>query len=491
MNGNNRPTRRQFLKGAGGASLALPFLPSLLTRAAWGQTVTFPKRLLAMQTPNGTVYKNWYPSVEASRVIAPNVRDLDLTSLPGPISTILGPEVSAFKNKLLLLRGLDGRQGDGHNNSEILAGSRPDPALGDRSSHHISIDNILAQSKKVYATEPKTRTLGIAGWEDENSISYIKSGDKVVSAPVYHDMSVAFDSLFSGLSVSPDEAAKLKARNLTLVDRVFNDYKRVMASASLGRTDRLRLDAHVTHIFELQKRIEETKVAAGCVPPASGMGYSRSMQLAFVDAYANNMIDLIVAALRCDLTRLISFVPYGGGFVWPFIPTMYANIHVLAHNDNAVSDVPLTDVQVFIAKKFARLLSKLDEVVEDTSDGSTLLDHTAVIWRQEFSGNGVYNHKKIDIPVLVAGGGKFLRTGRYVDYRVVGQKRRSYDHTWMGVPYNQLLVTMLNGFGLTPAEFEQGGEAGIGDYGDPASLDYADYKINDTTRRAPLFSLLK
>lgn len=453
--------------------------------------MTFPKRLIAMQTPNGTVYKNWYPTVEPSRVIGTNVRDLELSSLSGNLSTILGPEISAFRNKLLLLRGLDGRQGDGHANSEILAASYPDPALGDRSSHHISIDNIMAASKKVYPVEPRTRTLGISGFDRENSLSFLKSGGAVVSAPVYHDMKVAFEVLFSGISGSPDEVARLKARNLTLVDRVFNDYKRVMASASLGRSDRLRLDSHVNHIFELQKRIEETKVAAGCAAPAPGRSYVDSGRFEVVDPYMDNMIDIIVAALRCDLTRLVTFTPYSGGFLFPFIPTMYANIHVLSHNNNEQSDVPLTDVQIYIAKKFTRLLSKLDEIVEDTGDGSTLLDHTAVLWRQEFSGNGVYNHKKIDVPTLLAGGGKFLRTGRYVDYRVVGQKRRTYDHTWMGVPHNQLLVTLLNAFGLTPAEYEQDGQAGIGHYGDPMSEDYADYKLTDTTRRAPLFSLLK
>jgi hypothetical protein len=491
MKNSKNFTRRQFLVGAGGSYLALPFLPSLLPRSAWGQTVTIPKRLLAMQTPNGTCVKNWHPAIDPTKVIAPNVRELELSTFSGPLSTIMGPELTAFRSKLLILRGLDGRGGDGHANAEILAGSRPTGGV-DRSSMHISIDQILASSKKIYPTEPKMRVLSISGCDRENSISYFKSGDAIVSAPVIHDMKVAFETLFSGIGASPEEADTKKARNLSLVDGVFADYQKVMSSSKLSSTDKMRLDSHITHISELQKRLQESKISAGCAVPTGGKTYSASEKYEVLDPYVDNMLDIMVAALRCDLTRFVNFFPFSGGFKFPFIPTQYADVHSLSHQDNALSDVALTDVQIYIVKKYALLLKKLNDVIEDPSDGSTLLDHTAVLWRQEFTGNGIHNHKKIDVPVLIAGAGKFLKTGRYVDYRTIGVKRRDYDHTWIGLPYNQLLVTLLNTFGLTPAEYELPGEAGIGTYGDPASPDYiSDYKITDATRRTELFSLRK
>src|SRR5215475_11043846 len=45
--------RRQFLRGAGGAAMLLPFLPSLLPRNAWGQTMTPPKRFVYIGTEHG------------------------------------------------------------------------------------------------------------------------------------------------------------------------------------------------------------------------------------------------------------------------------------------------------------------------------------------------------------------------------------------------------------------------------------------------------
>ena len=49
----NSKTRRQFLLGSAKTFLALPILPSLFPRAAWGQTVTPQKRFIAAWLPLG------------------------------------------------------------------------------------------------------------------------------------------------------------------------------------------------------------------------------------------------------------------------------------------------------------------------------------------------------------------------------------------------------------------------------------------------------
>jgi hypothetical protein len=489
-------SRRQFLKGAGGAYLAIPFLPSLLPRSAWGQTVPSPKRLIAMWTGNGTVTKNWYPSVDPITVIGTNVRASNLSSIAGPISTILGPELSAFRSKLLLLRGLDGMGGDGHNTEEILAASR---ALEtEYSSRHVSIDRILGDSAKVYSKEPKIRVLSLAAQDRQQNISFMKSGDAIVRAPFIHDMRVAFETLFSGVSSNPAEAESIKARGLTLVDRVFKDYQKVMGSRQISSSDKLRLESHINHISELQKRIQDSSVSAGCVPPASGSpwpgdrGLHDPYLMPIADPYLNNMFDIVAAALRCDLTRIVTLVPWHYSCKFRFLAEQGypSDLHALAHGQNALTDVPLTMVQQYFARQFAVLLKKLEDSIEDISDGSTLLDHTAVLWRQEFSANGDFNHKKIDLPVILAGGTKFLNSGRYVDYRTLGVKRRNYDATWIGVPYNQTLVTLLSAFGLTPTDYEAAGEAGYGWYKNP-DVTENQYALTDAKRRAPLFSLLK
>ena len=87
------------------------------------------------------------------------------------------------------------------------------------------------------------------------------------------------------------------------------------------------------------------------------------------------------------------------------------------------------------AEQFAYLLTKLDSIPE--GDG-TLLDNTAILWGNEISrGN---THDLTDIPFVLAGSasGK-LRSGQYFRYS--------------GIPHNQLLLSIIQSFGIEMNEF--------------------------------------
>jgi hypothetical protein len=59
-------TRRFFLRGAAGAVLALPFLPSLLPRALRAQAIA-PKRLIVMKSFSTQLIREWYPAFSGRR----------------------------------------------------------------------------------------------------------------------------------------------------------------------------------------------------------------------------------------------------------------------------------------------------------------------------------------------------------------------------------------------------------------------------------------
>src|SRR5688572_19294793 len=64
---NTKLTRRQVLLGVGGATLALPILPSLMTRTAFGQdpVVNPGKRLFWLTTDHGAAFEtSMFPSTE-------------------------------------------------------------------------------------------------------------------------------------------------------------------------------------------------------------------------------------------------------------------------------------------------------------------------------------------------------------------------------------------------------------------------------------------
>jgi hypothetical protein len=54
----------------------------------------------------------------------------------------------------------------------------------------------------------------------------------------------------------------------------------------------------------------------------------------------------------------------------------------------------------------------MQEIVEP--DGSTLLDHTLIVWGSELASPNVHSFDRM--PFVVAGGSQFLKTGRYHDY---------------------------------------------------------------------------
>ncbi len=59
----NPYTRRMFLQGAGNFALAIPFLPSLMPRAAWGDTAAPAKRFVAICNDYGiSLHENWHPT---------------------------------------------------------------------------------------------------------------------------------------------------------------------------------------------------------------------------------------------------------------------------------------------------------------------------------------------------------------------------------------------------------------------------------------------
>lgn len=58
-------TRRRFLRGVGGATLALPFLESLVPRHAAAQTVP-AKRLIVLKSFSTQLVQEWYPRFQGN-----------------------------------------------------------------------------------------------------------------------------------------------------------------------------------------------------------------------------------------------------------------------------------------------------------------------------------------------------------------------------------------------------------------------------------------
>src|SRR5262249_30898191 len=112
-----------------------------------------------------------------------------------------------------------------------------------------------------------------------------------------------FDLIFTGFdpTASQGDIAKRRAYNQSVLDSVTRDAQSL--SGKLGATDRGKLDQYMTGVRELERQIADTgSSAAACAPglrPDRTLDYPTQVQITS---------DLMVLAMQCDATRVISFM---------------------------------------------------------------------------------------------------------------------------------------------------------------------------------------
>jgi hypothetical protein len=142
-------------------------------------------------------------------------------------------------------------------------------------------------------------------------------------------------------------------------------------------------------------------------------------------------IDLLVAALLCDVTRVTSLLWAGAAnevrFTWL---NQTSGAHTISHDNSANGQSQRVAAHVWFSGEVAYLLGKLKAIPDGTG---TLLDNSLVVWGNELADGAA--HSQQPIPVLIAGkAGGVLKTGRFIDY---GKKK-----------HNGLLVSMAQLMGL-------------------------------------------
>lgn len=490
--------RRRFLQGLGGTALAIPLLPSL-TGDAWAEAQDASEpRFIAVFTSNGGQRVNWFPAGEPDWTVvdgAKNVREVPLAGLPSPMSVVLRPELDDLRDKLTLIRGLDLLQVNafGHYPTKMLSG------YGRLGHYVVTVDQLLAFSDRIYPTQPHLRSLhltvqGPQAPEDPLSVANVGG----VATPIYGLTSArrAFQRLFDGLDGSPERRARLGNRRTLVLDRVRAQYQRLIGSNRIGAVDRQRLEAHVAHLHDLEKRLEShTTLPDGCEPPAlpEDLEHGEEQILQVTEDH----IDVLVAAIRCGLTRVATLQLCSGTDLrtFPFLPggPWVEGHHEMSHEADGAADGPLGLIHAWYGEQVAKLLHRLD-TVEDPTTGRTYLDNSITYWGNEFGMS--HKHFSSGMPVLIAGDGcGALKPGRYLDYRQPHKRYAFLDPSdqehatdggmeWRGRAYNELLISFLQAMGLTPADYEQGPDPGFGDY------DVAEegYPLGD--RRSPLPNLL-
>jgi hypothetical protein len=475
--------RRKFL-GAGVGSLAVPFLPSLLPRAARAQGITIPKRILIIGHEYGHYLPQFYPEPAAPERFADDVFYKKLTELPGPISTVLGPRFDPFRSRMNVYRGLDQTTGAGHNTCVALcAASAPKEDGNIPPKYGQSIDTLLQNSLAIYKQTPQVRSVRVGGlkW------SWDRGSDGIgIRVPYFNNDVALYDYLFGGAITDPT-AAKLETQQRTLiVGRLREHLKALAAHPRLGALDKQRLERHASSIKELERAVEpSTRPGGGQCTFAKQVAYGSTYPL---EAQYQNFADSIVTAFSCDLTRVAVMT------IFDFTADKKrsrADFHGTSHSrEKTTQALPRTESAAFstwISDRVANVLEKLDAVVE--ADGTKLLDNTLVLWATELSQGD--DHRGECLPVVTIGNARnpALKTGYYLDYR---QKPLFYyanrhDFPPMGRSYTQLLVTVMRTMGLQPGEYMSAGDGGgFGMFDDTHAYQSGHYKPYRLHRNSPL-----
>jgi hypothetical protein len=218
------------------------------------------------------------------------------------------------------------------------------------------------------------------------------------------------------------------------------------------------MDEYLTSVRELEQRVQQPQG----VQCAAG---TRPVQSTDVRQQVRLLLDMMVLAFQCDLTRVGSFmygeavdessynfltVPDARGVLVP----VSQGHHTLSHDitPGSLSQKMYAAICKWEVEQFAYLLSKMKAVQEP--DG-TLLDNSVVLFASGISDSNL--HDTLNLPVLLAGkaGGK-LRPGRHIVYK-------NYKDWTPGIPISRLFLSMLNAVGVNATSFGADGTSPLTD----------------------------
>lgn len=426
-------TRRNWLKGALGTTLALPMLEYLNPGPAFAQAAGDKPRVLVYFLPNGRVPQWWVPTGGGGNL-----------TFPAEASAL-----QPFASRALSLVNLDNiaareSPGAAHamGTSTVMSGVRF-PDLGGLKCG-VTLDQIVAQqsaaqtrfrSLQFSAGEPATCDVGGSPCPYTQCISWSGPGQPLI--PTINPAAAfaqLFDTSVDGLTGAAAEVRKRTRQSV--LDFVREDARDL--EARLGSADRQRLDGYFTSLRDVEQSLTGPALPASCPAPAAGPGGT----LAYQDRVPA-FHELIKLAFQCDQTRVLSFmIEFGLSQRTHDFLNAPGQHHAISHND----PTQLQRVETWHAQQIAHLLTLLRDTPD--ADGSSLLDNTLVIVMPSMGIGTVHDHARV-CPILF-GAQRFVNT---TGQQIVAD----------GVPLANLHVALLEALGIEGSFGNNG--AVFGDYG--------------------------
>jgi len=447
-------TRRTFLRGIGGVAVALPALEIMdsprASRAAADVPGARPCRFVVMQAGVSTGADSTdddllVPSATgAGYEIRPALQSLEDLGVAADVSLVSGLKIPWDTGG-----GIPpgGRSVFYHYNTigPQVAGTATGTERGGRprgpTCDQLVADAIAGETPHrllTYRVQPASYVGRNEIGGDSGCLSWRSNSDGSLDRiePTVSPR-LAFESLFTGFApadpAEAERARRLLGRRKSILDLVHGNTERLIAK--LGTGDRRRMERHFDEIRALETRLDAIPPVVGsCMLPAApgadpaigeaiieyegaGQPYSTSQGYSNEDLRADVMTDLVAMAFACDLSRVASILLTE----WKCYMNMFqlagyeSDMHELTHNPNQPG---VTAAVAWHVKQLARLTLKLRD--RQDVDGSSLLDHTAIVLLFE-GGHGydpegdsaVSSHSTENMVALIAGRAGGLRAGQH------------------------------------------------------------------------------
>ena len=392
-------SRRTMLRGAiGGSSVAvgLPLLEAMLGPTAKAADDELNKVIFGV-----FFWANGLPWHAAHEL--PEHPDFWTPSATGPDYPVSDLMVDLAEHPVSVVSGLEphtngGPVGtsDGHMRGFMcaLTSDMVNPDGFDHPSHTLtsmreSIDQYVAKHDDFYGNDvPRFRSLttGVsdARFHDYghwNSISY--NGPDSLN-PAICDPQQLYNHLFE----VPDDAFALE-RRASLMSAVYADAQRLRGK--LGAADKQRLEEHMEHLEEVQRRL--VLASAPCEAPTP------PSPIEDLDVKTGIMGELLAVALSCNLTRVFTLM-----LTSPATTHVFANLGVengMHSTCHAGLWQEIYDTTAYQMKCFSTFLTALAEKTD--LEGNSILDRSVILGCSEY-GEGWQHHVE-EMPALFAGRG--------------------------------------------------------------------------------------
>ena len=467
-------SRRTLLRGAG-VALALPWMESLAPRTAGAASGTAPIRYMPIYLPNGAP-DFWVPNGTTSN---------------WTLGSILDP-FSDLKSKVTILKNLENGSAfnnDGSSSVEPSHGRQPGAWLtctdGYTVKHRlgtnleangISVDQVMAMHAAFSGkTSLASLQVGLStvhsscdgpcegggacqcsvsrsvSWHTETQPMY----KKVDPLTVFNLISGA---AMPGTGTDPVAAAKRIALKKSILDGALESATSTRDRLSVA--DRQRMDEFLDSVRNVELKATQVSEGMGgvaCVPAAKPTmatvtedGIRQTTAKYNKGDHADAMNSLIVMAMQCDVTRIITYMleDERSEFVYDHVPKRKFTADTSTPSSGTCPEwhtggqhgTPddFAAITQWNVAKVADLCKKLDAIKE--GNGLSILDNSVIFLGACMHGS---DHACDRLPAMLVGGaGGKLKTGQYISLN----KR----------PLRDLHFTMMNSvFGMGQTNFGQ------------------------------------